>query len=84
MEPKDQKTTIIVQQSQALPALCSFFIPGLGQIIQGRVLDALLTFLAVCLFWLLGFALLFLFPLGILIGPVGNIWAAVDAAKYAP
>ena len=28
-----------------LAAICSFFIPGLGQLVQGRVLAALLFFL---------------------------------------
>jgi TM2 domain-containing membrane protein YozV len=31
-----------------IAALCSFFIPGLGQLVQGRLGSALLWFLAAC------------------------------------
>lgn len=34
-----------------IAALASFFIPGLGQLIQGRVLSALLFFLVACVLW---------------------------------
>jgi hypothetical protein len=32
-----------------IAALCSFFIPGLGQLVQGRLGSALLWFLAACI-----------------------------------
>ena len=32
-----------------IAALCSFFAPGLGQLLQGRLLGAILWFLAACL-----------------------------------
>jgi TM2 domain-containing membrane protein YozV len=35
-----------------LAAICSFFIPGLGQLVQGRLLPAFIHFvLAAILFW---------------------------------
>jgi TM2 domain-containing membrane protein YozV len=65
-----------------IAALCSLFIPGLGQLVQGRVLWALFWFLLGCLVggltWLLtlGFA-----PFGwVLIG----IFACIHAAVYEP
>ncbi len=53
-----------------IAALASFFIPGLGQLIQGRFLMAVFFFvLAIVLWW---------FLLGWLI----TIWATLDAALY--
>jgi TM2 domain-containing membrane protein YozV len=53
-----------------IAALASFFVPGLGQLIQGRILKAALMFvLAAALWW---------FWLGWVI----SIWAALDAALY--
>jgi TM2 domain-containing membrane protein YozV len=34
-----------------IPALVSFFIPGLGQLIQGRIVAALLYFVITCALW---------------------------------
>ena len=34
-----------------LAALCSFFIPGLGQLLQGRLLMAIIQFLAATALW---------------------------------
>ena len=53
-----------------IAALCSFFIPGLGQLIQGRVFSAL--------FFLIASGILWIFFLGWL----GHIWAALDSALY--
>ena len=53
-------------------ALCSFFIPGLGQLLQGRF------FMAIVHFVLAGF--LWWFLLGWLI----HLWSTIDAARYTP
>jgi TM2 domain-containing membrane protein YozV len=53
-----------------IAALCSFFIPGLGQLLQGRVLMALIQFCLAGLLWV--------FLLGWLI----HLWSIVDAAVY--
>ena len=56
-----------------LAAALSFFIPGLGQLTQGRVLAALFFFvLAVALWW---------FTLGTF-GWIGNVIACISAAAY--
>ncbi|HEX4666885.1 MAG TPA: hypothetical protein VH207_09810 [Chthoniobacterales bacterium] len=49
-------------------ALCSFFIPGLGQLLQGRLLMAILQFVlaAVLLGWLI------------------HLWSIPDAALWKP
>lgn len=53
-----------------IAAVCSFFIPGLGQLVQGRVLKALLMFvLAAVLWW-------------ILMGWIIHLWSIIDAAMF--
>ena len=60
-----------------IAALCSFFIPGLGQLVQGRILRALLFFV----FCGTGYALAFLvFPW--IIAAIIHLWAIIDAATY--
>jgi hypothetical protein len=55
-----------------IPALVSFFIPGLGQLIQGRLLAALLYFVITCALWVFFF------------GWLGHIIACIDAARWRP
>jgi hypothetical protein len=55
-----------------IAALCSFFIPGLGQLLQGRVLMALVQF---CLAGILWFVLL---------GWLVHLWSIIDAAMFKP
>ncbi len=55
-----------------LAALCSFLVPGLGQLTQGRVLAALEHFVAAFVLWI--------FMLGWII----HILSAVGAATYKP
>lgn len=56
-----------------IAALCSFFFPGLGQLIQGRILPAVLFFLGAGAVWLV--------TLGTM-GWVIHIWACIDAAVW--
>ena len=53
-----------------IAALASFFIPGLGQVLQGRVGTALLHFVLAAVLW-------FFF-----LGWVAHLWSAIDAARY--
>jgi TM2 domain-containing membrane protein YozV len=53
-----------------ISALASFFIPGLGQLLQGRWLLAGLMFVLTALLWL------------ILMGWVIHLWSVIDAALY--
>ena len=55
-----------------LAALCSFFIPGLGQLLQGRL------FIALFQFFFAGF--LWLFWMGWLI----HLWSTLNAARWRP
>lgn len=55
-----------------LAAICSFFIPGLGQLVQGRLLIAIVMFvLAAVLWWFL-------------LGWIIHLWSILDAALYKP
>ncbi|MDP5033134.1 MAG: hypothetical protein NWQ54_05020 [Paraglaciecola sp.] len=60
-----------------LAAICSFFIPGLGQLVQGRILAAILFFIfagiSVALFILL---------VGYVLYPIIWLWGIIDAARY--
>lgn len=53
-----------------LAAICSFFIPGLGQLVQGRLLKALLMFVLAAVLWI--------FWMGWII----HIWSIIDAAMF--
>ncbi len=53
-----------------IAALASFFIPGLGQLIQGRLLMAIIQFALAAVMWI--------FLLGWLI----HLWSIIDAALF--
>jgi len=53
-----------------IAALASFFIPGLGQLVQGRIIKALIMFVLAALLWM------------ILMGWIIHLWSILDAALY--
>lgn len=55
-----------------LAALCSFFIPGLGQLLQGRLMIALVMFVLASVLWF------------ILMGWIIHLWSIIDAARFTP
>ncbi len=55
-----------------IAALASFFIPGLGQLLQGRLFLALVQFVLAALLWL------------ILLGWIIHLWSILSAALYEP
>ena len=55
-----------------IAALASFFIPGLGQLLQGRLLIALVQFVLAAVLWL------------ILLGWIVHLWSILDAALFKP
>jgi len=60
-----------------LAAICNIFFPGLGQLVQGRILPAII-FAIVCVG---GYALWWLVIPGI-IAALCHLWSIIDAAKY--
>ena len=55
-----------------IAALCSFFIPGLGQLVQGRLLMAIIQFCLAAVLWF------------VLLGWLIHLWSILDAALYKP
>ncbi|MBV6512231.1 MAG: hypothetical protein HRU80_02035 [Ignavibacteriales bacterium] len=53
-----------------IAALASFFIPGLGQLLQGRLIKAAIQFVLASVLW-------FLF-----LGWIIHIWSVYDAATF--
>lgn len=53
-----------------IAALASFFIPGLGQLLQGRLLMAITHFVLAGALWV------------ILMGWVIHLWSILDAATF--
>jgi TM2 domain-containing membrane protein YozV len=55
-----------------IAALASFFIPGLGQLLQGRLIMAGVMFVLAAALWV------------ILLGWVIHLWSILDAALWKP
>ena len=53
-----------------IAALASFFIPGLGQLIQGRLLMAVIHFVLAAVLWI------------IWLGWIIHLWSILDAALF--
>jgi TM2 domain-containing membrane protein YozV len=61
--------------ANVIAAIASFFLPGLGQLVQGRMGRALFFVVVGVILWLLSFGTL---------GWIIHVWAAFDAALYKP
>ena len=63
-----------------IAALCSLFIPGLGQLIQGRLISALFWLVSACI----AFAVTWLLTLSLL--PFGwflvSVFSCISAARF--
>ncbi|NGP76022.1 hypothetical protein G3570_05235 [Balneolaceae bacterium YR4-1] len=55
-----------------ISALASFFIPGLGQLLQGRLFMAITQFVLAGALWM------------ILMGWIIHLWSILDAAMFKP
>jgi hypothetical protein len=58
--------------ANVIAAIASFFIPGLGQLVQGRLLAAAVQFVLAAALWL------------VWLGWIVHIWSIVDAARFTP
>jgi len=56
-----------------IAALASFFIPGLGQLIQGRMIKAGIMFVLAGVIWFISLGTM---------GWVIHLWSIIDAARY--
>jgi TM2 domain-containing membrane protein YozV len=55
-----------------IAAVCSFFVPGLGQLVQGRLMMAILQFVLAAALWV------------VLLGWLIHIGSIIDAATWKP
>jgi TM2 domain-containing membrane protein YozV len=55
-----------------IAALASFFVPGLGQLLQGRLIMAGVQFVLAAVLWV------------ILLGWIIHLWSIIDAAVWKP
>ena len=55
-----------------IAAVCSFFIPGLGQLVQGRLFAAVFQFVLAGVLWFF------------LLGWLVHLYSILDAALYKP
>lgn len=55
-----------------IAALSSFFIPGLGQLLQGRLVIAIIQFVLAGVLWFF------------LLGWIIHLWSILDAALWKP
>jgi TM2 domain-containing membrane protein YozV len=55
-----------------IAAVCSLFVPGLGQLVQGRLGMAILQFVLAVFLWLF------------LLGWAVHLWSILDAALWKP
>jgi TM2 domain-containing membrane protein YozV len=55
-----------------LAALASFFIPGLGQLLQGRPIKGFIQFVLAAMLWI------------VLLGWAVHLWSVIDAARFEP
>ncbi len=53
-----------------IAALASFFVPGLGQLLQGRIVKAVIMFVLAGILWFF------------LLGWVIHLWSILDAALW--
>ena len=60
-----------------IAAIASLFFPGLGQLLQGRILAALLFFVVT----VVGYALWWLIVPAV-IGAIFHLWSIIDAARF--
>jgi TM2 domain-containing membrane protein YozV len=55
-----------------IAAVCSVFVPGLGQLVQGRFVKAVVQFVLASILWYF------------LLGWIIHIWSVIDAAVWKP
>lgn len=71
--PDRNRRDVVSGQGSAgnvIAALCSFFIPGLGQLIQGRLMMAVFQFVLAGALWF------------VMLGWAVHLWSVLDAAMW--
>ncbi|WP_105175098.1 hypothetical protein [Pseudoalteromonas sp. T1lg122] len=60
-----------------IAAICNIFFPGLGQLVQGRIMAAIFFAIAIIISYALVYALV-----GFVLVPIVYLWAIIDAARF--
>ncbi len=63
-----------------ISAICSIFIPGLGQLVQGRILKAIMFFVVAAVSYSLAATIILFFMWFVAI--FFHLWSIIDAAKF--
>ena len=71
-QPIDRQMTGQGSGGNVVAAVCSFFVPGLGQLVQGRLGAAVAHFVLAWLLWM------------VLLGWAVHLWSIISAARYTP
>ena len=72
MAPRESTVSGQGSTGNVIAALASFFIPGLGQLLQGRLIMAGIMFVLAAALWV------------ILLGWIIHLWSILDAALWKP
>jgi TM2 domain-containing membrane protein YozV len=71
-ERKEKQMSAQGSTGNVIAAICSIFIPGLGQLVQGRLSAAIAYFLLAAIFYI------------VVIGLFIHIYSVYDAATFKP
>ena len=63
-----------------IAVICNIFIPGLGQLVQGRILGALMFFIIATVCYGLAATVIFIFLWPV--GAIFHLWSIIDAARF--
>ncbi|MAM90677.1 MAG: hypothetical protein CMI15_04280 [Opitutaceae bacterium] len=77
---KRNKSSRRGESGNVIAALASFFIPGLGQLVQGRLLWAAFFFIATAALYFSSPLLLITLPFAL----IAHLWAIINAATFNP
>lgn len=66
----------MIHIANVIAAICSYIIPGFGQLVQGRWIAAIVYFLVVTICYITGI----LFPIGFIL----HVISIISAAKFKP
>lgn len=65
-----------------IAAICSFFIPGLGQLVQGRILAAIFFFVVCAVSYALASTVILFFMW--IVGAIFHLISIISAARFSP
>jgi len=64
-----------------IAAILNIFVPGLGQLVQGRIFKAVLFFIVAATCYALSATIILFFMW--IVGALVHLWSIIDAARYS-